>query len=147
MSQNRNGVLCGQELADPALVQIGLIIVRLARIQESLKLSKHRAPNLRTFGIVWVLLAPLLLIMAAMSTVRSDVTCRVQLLAFSLVAVASLILGVAGICRLRWAAAGLRVLSILGATYFFGSALWCSSGHLCQVLGRSSVPCFYLVRY
>ena len=107
-------MLCGQELADPALMQIGLIIVRLARIQEPLKLSKHRDPNLRTFGIVWVLLAPLLLIMAAMSTVRSDVTYRVQLSAFSLVAVVSLILGVAGICRLRWAAAGLRVLSILG---------------------------------
>lgn len=61
--------------------------------------------------------------MAAVSTVKSEANYRVQLAVFSVVACASVILGVAGLLRRTWAAVGLLVLSSLGATYFFGAAL------------------------
>src|SRR5688572_11967162 len=79
--------------------------------------------RLRTFGVVWLLLAPVVLLMAVISTVQSEVAYRVQLAAFSAVAIAALVLGVAGLLRRRWAAPGLFTLSWLGAAYFFGSAL------------------------
>ena len=71
---------------------------------------------------MWMLLAPILVMMAGISTVRSDLTYRVQLATFSLVALCGVFFGVAGVLRLRWAATGLRVLSWLGALYFLGSA-------------------------
>jgi hypothetical protein len=78
--------------------------------------------GLRAFGVAWLLLAPTLVVMAGISTVRSDVAYRVQLAAFSLVALGGAFFGVAGILRLRWAATGLWVLSWFGALYFLGSA-------------------------
>ena len=60
--------------------------------------------------------------MAAVSTVKSEVAYRGQLAAFSLVATAGVVLGVAALLQARWAASGLWALSWLGALYFFGSA-------------------------
>jgi hypothetical protein len=88
--------------------------------------------KLRAFGAVWLLLAPMLLVMASGSTVQSDFAYRVQLVACSGVALASAFLGVAALLRVRWAASGLRVLSWLGAGYFFGSA--------CLILAWPLVP-------
>src|SRR5688572_19310721 len=83
----------------------------------------HGDGRIRTFGAVWIMLAPVVFLMAAISTVQSEVTYRVQLAAFSAVALAGVILGVAGLLRRSWAAVGLLVLSSLGAAYFFGAAL------------------------
>ena len=84
--------------------------------------AKQRS-RLRLFGAVWLFLAPIIFVAASISTVRSDAFYRVQLGAFSLVAIASAFLGVAALFCARWAASGLRVLSWLGAIYFFGSAV------------------------
>jgi hypothetical protein len=83
----------------------------------------HGDGRIRTFGAVWIMLAPVVFLMAAISTVQSEVTYRVQLAAFSAVALAGVILGVAGLLGRSWAAVGLLVLSLLGAAYFFGAAL------------------------
>ena len=79
--------------------------------------------RLRTFGAVWLFLAPVVYLMAAVSSVKSETQYRVQLALFSAVALAGAILGVAGLLRRTWAAIGLLVLSSLGAAYFFGAAL------------------------
>jgi hypothetical protein len=79
--------------------------------------------RLRVFGVIWVLIAPVVFAMAAISTVRSETTYRIQLAAFSAVAVVSFVAGVGGLFRRSWAAFGMLVLSWLGAVFFLGSAL------------------------
>jgi hypothetical protein len=79
--------------------------------------------QLGTFGVVWLLLAPVLYLMGAMSTLQSEVEYRVQLAVFSVFAVAGAILGVAGLLRRMWAAVGLLILSSLVPAYFFGATL------------------------
>ena len=81
------------------------------------------AARLRTVGLIWIVLAPVLFLLAAVSTVRSDQTYNIQLAAFSLVAVAGIVFGTAAVLRRSWSATGLFVLSCLGATYFFGAAI------------------------
>src|SRR5262249_17951600 len=78
--------------------------------------------SLRALGVVWLLLAPILFVMASISTVRSDAFYHVQLAVFSLVGLVAGFFGVTAVCRVRWAAVGLWALSWLGAIYFLGSA-------------------------
>jgi hypothetical protein len=85
--------------------------------------TRDHGGRLRTFGAVWLLLAPVVYVMAALSTLKSEADYRVQLAVFSVVALAGVILGVAGVLRRTWAAMGLWVLSSLGADYLFGAAL------------------------
>jgi hypothetical protein len=79
--------------------------------------------RLRMFGGIWVALAPLLFLMAAISTVRSETTYYIQLAGFSIVALGGLVAGVGALFRCAWAGRFLLVLSWLGAAYFIGSAL------------------------
>ena len=79
--------------------------------------------RLRKFGIIWIVLAPIVFLMAAISKVKSDATYEIQLLAFSAVAIAAFIVGVAAVLRQRWAAFGLMALSYLAAVFFFGSGI------------------------
>ena len=81
------------------------------------------AARLRTLGLIWLVLAPVLFLMAAISTVRSDLTYNIQITAFSMVAVAGVFFGTAAVLRRSWSAVGLFVLSCLGATYFFGAVI------------------------
>jgi hypothetical protein len=79
--------------------------------------------RLRTFGMIWIALAPILFVMAGISSVHSEVTYRLQLAVFSAVALAGITVGIGGIFHRMWAATGMLVLSWLGAIYFLGSAL------------------------
>ena len=85
-------------------------------------MSEVSAPKeLRAFGIIWIVLAPVFWLMAAISTVKSDVTYQVQLALFTVAAIAALIYGVAAVLRRAWARIGLLVLSCLAALMFLGS--------------------------
>jgi len=74
--------------------------------------------------MIWIALAPVLFLMAAISTVRSTTTYYVQLSIFSAVAVAGFVCGTAALLRQAWAGICLMVLSYLGAVYFFGAAIF-----------------------
>ena len=60
--------------------------------------------------------------MAAISTVKSELTYNIQLVIFSAVALTGLIAGVGVLFKRTWAVITLLVLSWLGAAYFLGSA-------------------------
>jgi len=79
--------------------------------------------SLRKFGVVWIVLSPIIFLMAAISKVKSDTTYEIQLAAFSAFAIAAFVFGVAAMLRHRWAAFGLTVLSSIAALYFFGSGI------------------------
>lgn len=81
------------------------------------------AKRLRALGLVWIVLAPVVFLMAAISTVRSDLAYNVQLTAFSVMAAGGVFFGTAAVLRQSWSAVGLFVLSCVGAAYFFGAAL------------------------
>ena len=85
--------------------------------------SKKLKRGFRIFEVVWVLLAPLIFSMAVISTVRSEATYRIQLIMFSTVSLAGLIVGVGGLFLRTWSAFGMLILSLISAVYFFGSAL------------------------
>ena len=81
------------------------------------------AKEFRAFGIIWIALAPIMWLMAAISTVKSDVTYQIQLALFTLAAVSSLILGIAAVLHKVWARLGLAVLSWLATLVFIGPGL------------------------
>lgn len=79
--------------------------------------------QVKSLGWVWLILSPVLFLMAAISTVKSDFAYNVQLICFGALAA----VGVAGsIAILLGHSLGqrtLRVLSWLGFIYFAGSAV------------------------
>lgn len=79
--------------------------------------------RLRRFGVIWILLAPVIYMMAAISTVKSDTTYHIQLMAFSIVAITALVAGVAAVLRQRWAAIALLALLSLAVLYFVGCSI------------------------
>jgi len=78
--------------------------------------------NAKWLGWVWVILSPLLLLMALISTVDSLTTYYVQVVCFSLVAISGFIFGIAHIFNKPIARKVLGILSWLGFIYFAGSA-------------------------
>lgn len=89
-----------------------------------MRLSGRPAWLVRICGGVWIALAPILWLMAAISSVKSESTYMVQLLLFSAVAITGLICGVWALGAQTWAARGLFALSSLGVLYFFGVAAY-----------------------
>jgi hypothetical protein len=83
----------------------------------------NASKELRAFGIIWIVLAPVLWLMAAISKVKSDVTYQVQLALFTVAAIAALIYGIAAVLRRPWARIGLLVLSCLAVLLFLGPGL------------------------
>jgi hypothetical protein len=77
----------------------------------------------RAIGWVWVVLAPIIFGMAAISTVRSVSAYYAQLAAFSAVALAALVFGLSAAFGAVWARRGLLSLSWLGCIYFCGSSV------------------------
>jgi hypothetical protein len=80
-----------------------------------MRLAGNFDKRIRIFALIWIALAPVLFLMASISKISSDVTYYVQLAAFSAVAVAAVVFGVAALLRRSWAAVGLLVLSWLCA--------------------------------
>ena len=83
----------------------------------------QQSKTVRSIGWVWVVLAPIIFGMAAISTVQSISTYYTQLVIFSVVAIAALVFGLAAGFGARWSRRGLLVLSWLGCIYFCGSSL------------------------
>lgn len=77
---------------------------------------------LRSIGVTWIVLSPVIFLMAAISTVESNLTYQIQLVAFSTVALAGMIAGIGALFRHVWAAKSLMILSWIGAVYYLGSA-------------------------
>ena len=75
-----------------------------------MRVTGAQCKPLRAFGLIWIVLAPVVFSMAAISTVKSDATYVVQFAAFSSVAAAAAFFGVAAVLRRSWSAAGLQVL-------------------------------------
>jgi hypothetical protein len=79
--------------------------------------------KLPIFGGIWIALAPLLFLMAAISTVESMTTYYVQLAAFSTVALVGFVAGIGAMFRRVWTGRSMLVLSLVVGAYFCGSAL------------------------
>jgi hypothetical protein len=78
------------------------------------------AKELRSWGLVWIILGPVLFLMAALSKTTSDLSFFLQLALFSLVAVAGLLFGVAAVLGQAWSVTGLFTISAVVAVYFLG---------------------------
>jgi len=85
--------------------------------------TNRASENVRPFGIAWVILAPLIVLAAAISKIESDATYYAQFAIFSLLGSVALICGVAAIMRLTWGYFGVMALSWLATLYFFGAAV------------------------
>jgi hypothetical protein len=77
----------------------------------------------RRIGGIWILLSPILLVMAGISTLESETAYYVQLGCFGAVSAVGLISGVALVANRPWPRPILEALSWLGFTYFAGSGL------------------------
>jgi hypothetical protein len=73
---------------------------------------------------MWIALAPILWLMASISSVESDVAYWVQLVVFSAAAIVGLVSGIYALLGHSWAARGLFFVSALGVAYFFGTAVY-----------------------
>ena len=74
-------------------------------------------------GIAWVVFSPLALLMAMMSTVRSETTYRVQLVAFGCWTVCGIIAGMGRIVGARWAVRLQAILCWVAFAVFAGPGL------------------------
>lgn len=83
-----------------------------------MKETLHFDTGTRLVGCLWLLVAPVLVGMALISTVQSETTYWVQIVAFSVIAVVGAVAGIATGLRYRWGARVLLILSWLGFAYF-----------------------------
>jgi hypothetical protein len=79
--------------------------------------------ELRGWGLVWIILGPVLFLMASISKIESDLTFFLQLAVFSVVAVAAVVFGVAAVLGQAWSVTGLFALSALVAAFSFGGGV------------------------
>ena len=79
--------------------------------------------QVRTLGWIWLVLSPVLFLMAAISTVKSDLTYNIQLVCFRAVATAGLVGSIAVLFGHSFGRRILHALSWLGFVYFTGAAL------------------------
>jgi len=79
--------------------------------------------RLRNHGVTWICFGPVFVVMAVISTVSSEKTYYVQLVASSLIAASGLVCGIGAVRSRPWAARGLRLLTWIVAAYFTGAAL------------------------
>ncbi|WP_133174691.1 hypothetical protein [Candidatus Methylomirabilis limnetica] len=81
-----------------------------------------KAKNYRR-GATWVLLSPLLFVMAAISTVESLTTYYVQLVCFSIVSIAGVVTGVGFVFGWPWANISAKYIAGIVIVYFVCSWL------------------------
>jgi hypothetical protein len=79
--------------------------------------------EIRKIGAIWIVMAPIGWLMAAISSVKDDTFYQIQLGVFSVAAIAALVFGVAAIFRQAWARLGLVALSWFAALVFGGPGL------------------------
>ena len=98
-----------------------------------MRLSGRSARLVRICGGIWIVLAPILWLMAAISSVESDVAYRVQLVAFSAAAIVGLVSGVCALLAHTWAARGLFLVSSLGVVVLFRDCRVCPGPPVCAL--------------
>ena len=76
--------------------------------------------ELRSWGCVWLILGPVMFLMADFSKIESDLTYYLQWTAFAIVAIAGVLCGWAALLGDARAVTGLIVLSCLVGAYFVG---------------------------
>ena len=74
-------------------------------------------------GLAWIVLSPLALLMAMISTVRSDTTYKVQLVAFGCWTVCGIVAGMGRIVGARWAVRLQAILCWIAFVVFAGPGL------------------------
>lgn len=74
-------------------------------------------------GLAWIVFSPLALLMAMMSTVRSDTTYTIQLVAFGCWTVCGIIAGIGRIVGARWAVRLQAILCWIAFAVFAGPGL------------------------
>lgn len=79
--------------------------------------------KLPVFGVIWIILSPVIFLMAAISTVKSLTIYHVQLAVFSTVSLVGLVAGIGALFRQVWAGRSLLILSLIATTCSCGSAL------------------------
>lgn len=83
----------------------------------------NQQENFKKYGWIWIVLSPILMLMASISTVESLTTYYIQLICFSVIAVIGFVAGVAALLKAGWAPYVLKYLSWLGFVYFSGSGV------------------------
>ena len=83
---------------------------------------KNTTP-LRLIGALWIILGPIGVLQALISTVKSDAAYHVQLGVFVLTGMGSVISGIGLIILKQWALQTLRALSWLTFAYYAGSGI------------------------
>jgi len=87
-------------------------------------MKKSNKPTLlKVIGGLWIVLGPIGVLQALISTVESDTTYRIQLWAFSLTGTLSVISGIGLLFLRRWAQKILRMISWLTFVYYAGSGV------------------------
>jgi hypothetical protein len=76
--------------------------------------------ELRSWGAVWIILGPIMFLMANFSKIESDLTYYLQFAAFAVVAVGGVFCGWAALMGDAKAVTGLFALSCLVGVYFLG---------------------------
>jgi hypothetical protein len=79
--------------------------------------------ELRKFGVMWIVMAPIGWLMAAISTVKDETFYQAQLVVFTLAAAVAVVFGVAAILRQAWARPGLVAVSWFASLVFIAPGL------------------------
>jgi hypothetical protein len=77
----------------------------------------------KKYGVIWIVISPILWLMAAISSVASSTTYYIQLTCFSIVAFLGLVSGIASLFQSNSAYVVLKALSWLGFIFFSGSGI------------------------
>ena len=77
----------------------------------------------KKYGWIWIIISPILLLMAAISTVESITTYYIQFVIISIIAIIGFVSGIATLFKYNWAYVALRYLSWISFVYYSGSGL------------------------
>jgi hypothetical protein len=85
-------------------------------------MDSKRPSYLNLIGIIWILLSPILFLMALISTVESALVYQIQVICFGIISTIGIISGIGILLLRKWACYLLRVVSGIGFIYFVGAA-------------------------
>jgi hypothetical protein len=80
-------------------------------------------PKYKKYGWIWIVISPVLFLMAAISSVESIATYYIQLLCFSIIAALGFVSGICALFQKNWAYKVLKILSWTGFIYFSGAGV------------------------
>jgi hypothetical protein len=77
----------------------------------------------RLIGMIWILISPIIWIMAVISKIESDTEYQIQLVCFSIIAGLGLLAGIASLIKSVWANTVLKYLSWMVFVFFTCSSV------------------------